>query len=128
MFAVIGLLVGPLIWMIAANAAQSIGGYYFIFTGNDDLRTTSEYDAEQIAAFIGRNTKPDDLVVASPQIAWMLPAYGVDYNTLTEYENRTGKALFTHAMFARPVTLSGMAYARLDPCTRVCRACPERHE
>jgi hypothetical protein len=57
-------------------------------------------------------------VLASPQIVWAVPAFGVDYAGIIYYENKSGDSTFPHSMFIRPVTLEETTYAILDPLAR----------
>jgi hypothetical protein len=115
---IFGLVVSPLVWMVLADAAQSLSGYYFIFTGNDELNLTPEKDAVQVVDYLSQHADQGDLVLASPQIAWAVPGFGVDYAGIIFYENKLGDPFIKRSMFVRPVTLQDTSYAILDPLAR----------
>ncbi len=72
----------------------------------------------QVVAYLRQHASPDDLVLASPQIAWAVPAFGVDFGALDVYENTNGQYIFPSSLFIRPITLDDTAYAILDPLAR----------
>ena len=112
------ILISPLAWMIFANTAQSVFGNYFIFSGNDNLDLTSEKDAVQVINYLRPLTKMNDLVLASPQIAWAVPVFGADYASIIVYQNKSGEFYIPRSMFVRPLTLEDTSYAILDPLAR----------
>jgi hypothetical protein len=62
-----------------ASIVKSIENVNRVFvTAIDDFLLTPS-DAQRAAAFVNAHTNPDDLVIASPGIAWMLEAQAADY-------------------------------------------------
>ena len=115
-----GVLVSPLLWMVFADVAQSVYGNYFIFTGNDDLSLSAEEDVNQVIDFLRSHTTADDLVVASPQIAWAVPSRKADFPLALAYDGKNAGAQpdLPHSRFAYSCSLQQSAYVILDPLAR----------
>jgi hypothetical protein len=67
------LVFGPLLWMLFANISQSVQGYYFLFTGSNDMALVSQGDAEKVIAYLKLNAPKDSTILASADLAWALP-------------------------------------------------------
>jgi 4-amino-4-deoxy-L-arabinose transferase-like glycosyltransferase len=115
------LVASPILWWTFASYSQSVYNAYFIFTGNDDLSFTSVQDAENVLNYIEDHSEPDDLVLASPQIAWASPTQrAAELPLALISENSTGDA-YSHSMaqrFAYDCSLKSARYVILDPLAR----------
>jgi len=74
-------------------------------------------EVEAIAASINTKIKPNDLVLASGAVAWMIPVETVDFRTIAVYES-SGEAMlrpgFDMQRFVRDLSLENMSYAVVD--------------
>jgi len=114
------LIISPVVWMVFADVAQSVYGNYFIFTGNDDLTLSAEKDVNQVVDYLRVHAKPDDLILASPQIAWAVPAHGAEFPMTFLYDgNDLGyQANLPGFRFAYSCSLKNATYVILDPLAR----------
>jgi len=114
------LIVSPIIWMVFADVAQSVYGNYFIFTGNDNLTLSAEKDVNQVVDYMRLHVNADDLVFASPQIVWAVPALQADFSlaSLCDGKDMGYPADLPRLRFAYNCSLKDAAYVILDPLAR----------
>lgn len=111
----------PILWWFFASVSQSAYETYFIFTGNDDLSFTSVNDAENIINFIKDHSSRDDLVLASPQIAWASPtSRAAEFPMAIMAEDRSMDASNQDIAlrYAYDCSLENARYVILDPLAR----------
>ena len=70
----IWLIFSPMVWMLLANISQSVQGYYFLFTGNNDMALVSSADAEKVISYLKLHAMNDSIMLASADLAWALPS------------------------------------------------------
>ncbi len=114
------LIVSPIIWMVFADVVQSVYGNYFIFTGNDDLTLSAEKDVNQVVDYLRLHINADDLVLASPQIAWAIPTLQTDFSlaSLCDGKDTGYPAGLRQLRFAYHCSLKDAAYVIFDPLAR----------
>jgi 4-amino-4-deoxy-L-arabinose transferase-like glycosyltransferase len=114
------ILVNPLIWMLFSNVAQSVYGQYFIFSGENNLTLSNEKDVEMVDAFLSHEIHPGDMVAASSQIIWSVPAEQVELSSLLYHDGGIESNLYPIGMerFTFDPSLYKMKYVILDPLAK----------
>jgi len=81
---VILLVIAPIVFLVYTTHLQILENNY---TTDIDPILADPAEARTIIGFLSENTNPDDLVIASPTIAWALPGNPTDYHISLAYMN-----------------------------------------
>ncbi|MEW5719288.1 MAG: glycosyltransferase family 39 protein [Chloroflexota bacterium] len=116
-----GLLFTPLLWV-------SVWDYYFVSsreapraTRLDALLATKPSDAVAVTDFVNSQTRPDDVVLASPTIAWRIQARAADFEQMLAFEGIATEnygAGIPHARFVFQPSLEKTAFVIVDDLWR----------
>ncbi len=117
---IILVLVNPVLWMFLADLAQFSYGSEFLFTGNDDLSLSPEENINHIVNYLRNTVGPDDLTLASPQIAWAVPGKKADFMQAMIVEGKypTDWAQIVEGRLAYDCRLQSSTFVILDPLAR----------
>lgn len=111
------LLLAPPISMIAEGLWLDYGLYLVRF--GDTLADPAA--ADQTAAYVNARTSPDDLVLCSPTIAWLLHAHAADFQMAVAATGRATRHFPADIPFSRfrfDPRLENATYVILDPLWR----------
>jgi len=114
---VLGLVITPLIW-------SGLWDYYLVSspesprpTRLDAVLARQPSDAVAVTDYVNQRTTRDDVVLASPSIAWRLQARAVDFEQMLAFDGVTthnyGKGI-TQARFVFAPTLDHATYVIVD--------------
>lgn len=112
---------GPALWMLMASAALAAGGNEFLFRGDNEHNLTPAAEAGEMIQYLTSHSQPDDLVLASPHLAWAAPTERkADFRNQQTYDNLlAGTSLnLPRERFLYPCGIEDATYVILDPLGR----------
>lgn len=112
---------GPALWMIMASTALVATGNEFLLHGDNDHNLTPAAEAGEVIQYLASHSQPDDLVLASPHLAWAAPTERkADFRNQQTYDNLlAGTSLhLPRERFLYPCGVEDATYVILDPLGR----------
>jgi hypothetical protein len=112
-------VISPFAWMIVMDMGESIHGLSTIFAA-DDHSLSSESDVSAVVHYLSSRVTPQDVILASPQVAWTMPALKADFAQALAIEGKDARVLpdLPPQRFAFDCSLEGATYVVLDRLAR----------